>query len=155
MGESKRRSSAVQSGISKALGVQTAGGKVQVRWDNKSDATPFGQMVFFIEFLTATGLWNSWVEECPLEYRSPNGSSKRDILGTWLLSILSGHRRYAHVTTIRTDGVNPGLLGMKDVVSEDTLRRALQAIEEEVGFAWLQRHIDKSILALIGAPFCY
>ena len=112
-------------------------------------------MVFFIEFLTATGLWNSWVEECPLEYRSPNGSSKRDILGTWLLSILSGHRRYAHVTTIRTDGVNPGLLGMKDVVSEDTLRRALQAIEEEVGFAWLQRHIDKSILALIGAPFCY
>ncbi|MBI5634452.1 MAG: transposase [Nitrospirae bacterium] len=153
MGEAKRRSRAIQTEVSKAIGVQTAVGKVQVRWDNKAEATPFGQMVFFIEFLTMTGLWNSWVEECPLEYRSPNGSSKRDILGTWLLSILSGHRRYAHVTTIRTDGVNPGLLGMKDVVSEDTLRRALQAIEEEPGFQWLQRHIDKSVLALIGAPW--
>ena len=153
MGESKRRSRAVQAGISKAIGVQTAGGKVQVRWDNKSEATPYGQMVFFIEFLTMTGLLTSWVEECPLEYRSPNGSSKRDILGTWLLSILSGHRRYAHVTTIRTDGVNPGLLGMKEVVSEDTLRRALQAIEEEAGVQWMQRHIDKSVLALISEPW--
>jgi len=105
MGEAKRRLKSRQVEISKAIGVQTAGGKVQVRWDDKSEATPFGQMVFFIEFLTTTGLWSSWVEECPLEYRSPNGSDKRDILGTWLLSILSGHRRYSHVTTIRTDGV--------------------------------------------------
>ena len=153
MGEAKRRSTAVQEGISNAIGVQTSGGKVQVRWDNKSEATPFGQMVFFIEFLTTTGLWSSWVEECPLEYRSPNESSKRDILGTWLLSILSGHRRYSHVTTIRADGVNPGLLGMKEGVSEDTLRRALQAIEEESGYQWMQRHIDKSVLTLIGAPW--
>ena len=42
---------------------------------------------------------------------------------------------------------------MKEVVSEDTLRRALQAIEEEPGFQWMQRHIDKSVLALIGAPW--
>jgi hypothetical protein len=95
MGEAKRRSKSGQRETSKAIRVQTAGGKVQVRWDNKSDATPYGQMIFFIEFLTTTGLWSSWVEERPLEYRSPNGSNKRDILGTWLLSILSGHRRYA------------------------------------------------------------
>jgi len=153
MGEAKRRSKSGQRETSKAIRVQTAGGKVQVRWDNKSDATPYGQMIFFIEFLTTTGLWSSWVEERPLEYRSPNGSNKRDILGTWLLSILSGHRRYAHVTTIRTDGVNPGLLGMRDVVSEDTLRRALQAIPEEPGMPWMQRHIDKSVMTLIGAPW--
>lgn len=153
MGEAKRQSKAQQLELSKAIGVQTAGGKVQVRWDNKSEATPFGQMVFFIEFLTTTGLWSSWIEECPLEYRSPNGSSKRDILGTWLLSILSGHRRYSHVTTIRTDGVNPGLLGMRDVVSEDTLRRALQAIENAPGTHWMQQHIDKSVMPLIGAPW--
>ena len=46
MGEAKKRSKAVQAEISKAIGVQTAGGKVQVRWDNKAEATPFGQMVF-------------------------------------------------------------------------------------------------------------
>lgn len=153
MGEAKRRSKSGQLEISKAIGVQTAGGKIQVRWDNKAEATPYGQMVFFIEFLTTTGLWPLWVEECPLEYSSPNGSSKRDILGTWLLSILSGHRRYSHVTTIRSDGVNPGLLGMKDVVSEDTLRRALQAIPDDPGMQWMQQHIDKSVHALIGAPW--
>lgn len=153
MGEAKRRAQARQIEVAKSIGVQTAGGRIQVRWDKDSAATPFGQMVFFIEFLTATGLWTSWVEECPLEYRSPNGSSNRDILGTWLLSILSGHRRYSHVTTIRSDGVNPGLLGMRDVVSEDTLRRALQAIDGEAGTQWMQRHIDKSVMALIGAPW--
>ena len=67
-------------------------------------------MAFFIEFLTATALFERWVEGCLLQYKSPNGSSQRDILGTWLLSILSGHRRYAHVSAIRVDGVNPGLL---------------------------------------------
>jgi len=45
-----------------------------------------------------------------------------------MLSILSGHKRYSHVTTIRCDGVNPGLLGMNKVISEDALRRALIAI---------------------------
>ena len=29
-----------------------------------------------------------------------------------MLLILSGHSRYAHVSAMRTDGVNPGLLGM-------------------------------------------
>jgi hypothetical protein len=153
MGEAKKRAKAMQMEVEKSLGVQTAGGRIQVRWDKTAAATPYGQMVFFIEFLTTTGLWESWVEECPLEYRSPNGSSKKDILGTWLLSILSGHRRYSHVTTIRSDGVNPGLLGMEDVVSEDTLRRALQAIEEEAGMKWMQQHMDKSVMVLIGAPW--
>ena len=36
----------------------------------------------------------------------------RDNRGTWILSVLSGHRRYSHVSAIRCDGVNPGLLGM-------------------------------------------
>jgi len=52
-----------------------------------------------------------------------------------MLSILSGHRRYAHVTAIRFDGVNPGLLGMNKVISEDALRRALGTIPEGEGVA--------------------
>ena len=54
-------------------------------------------------------------------------TSKADVLGTWMLSILSGHKRYAHVTAIRCDGVNPGLLGMNKVISEDALPRPLIA----------------------------
>ena len=110
-------------------------------------------MAFFIEFLTVTGLFEDWVKECPLDYKSPNGSSRRDILGTWLLSIVSGHWRYAHVSAMRCDGVNPGLLGMSGVVAEDTLRRALKAIDESAGSEWLKRHIGRTVLGLLDAPW--
>jgi hypothetical protein len=40
-----------------------------------------------------------------------------------LLSVLAGHWRYAHMTTLRCDPVNPPLLGMRKVVSEDAVRR--------------------------------
>jgi hypothetical protein len=110
-------------------------------------------MAFFIEFLVATGLFDQWVADCPLDYKSPNGSEPRDVLGTWMLSILSGHWRYAHVSAIRADGVNPGLLGMSGVVAEDTLRRGLKEIEEESGVEWLLDHIGRTAVGLLYAPW--
>ena len=71
---------------------------------------------------------------------------------TWMLSILSGHWRYAHVSAIRADGVNPGLLGMSAVVAEDTLRRGLKAIDERAGTQWLWRHIGRTVLGLLEVP---
>ena len=72
-----------------------------------------GLMPFFTEFLKTSGLFDAWVRDCPLEYTSPNTPPKRDVLGTILLSVLAGHWRYAHISAIRGDGVNPGLLGMR------------------------------------------
>ena len=95
------------------LTVDTFGGRVHVEWDPQAAVTPLGQLAFFIEFLKLGDLFNPWVEDCPLYSTSPNAPSKKDVLGTLLLSILAGHRRYAHVTTIRSDGVNPGLLNME------------------------------------------
>ena len=46
------------------------------------------------------------------------------MLGTVALSILAGHRRYAHVTALRGDTINPHGLGMSRVLSEDAVRRA-------------------------------
>jgi len=153
MGEAKRREIAVCQAVVEALGLQTADGQIKVRWDENSQATVQGQMAFFIEFLVATGLFEQWVTECPLSYKSPNGSEPRDVLGTWMLSILSGHWRYAHASAIRADGVNPGLLGMKGVVAEDTLRRGIKAIEEEAGVEWLLKHIGRAAVGLLYAPW--
>ncbi len=77
-----------------------------------SQATPNGQLVFFAEFLRAAGVFDEWVRACPLECRSGNAPGKRDVLGTLLLAILAGHRRYAHVTSLRGDGVAAQALGM-------------------------------------------
>jgi len=101
---------------------ETFAGRVHVEWDSGGHVTPLGQLPFFIEYLKQAGLFDGWVADCPLTFSSPNAPRKRDLLGTVLLSVLAGHNRYAHITTLRCDAVNPRLLGMKKVVSEDAPR---------------------------------
>ena len=74
MGEAKRREVGVRQQVVEALGLQTKGGPIKVRGDAKAQVTAQGQMAFFIEFLSATGLFDQWVANCPLSYKSPNGS---------------------------------------------------------------------------------
>ena len=107
----------------------------------------------WISCCVAPRLWSRWQADCPLAYASPNAPSKADVLGTWMLSVLSGHKRYSHVTTIRCDGVNPGLLGMNKVISEDALRRVLAALPEAEGVAWLDGHLGESVSPLLDAPW--
>ncbi len=153
MGESKRKRMKQDEALQRSAGLQTVGGKIHVRWEADSAATPMGQLAYFIEFLHLTGLWSGWQETCPLSYTSGNAPSKADVLGTWLLSILSGHKRYAHVAAMRCDGVNPGLLGCTKVISEDALRRALTRIPEAEGVAWLNGHLSESVAPLLEVPW--
>jgi hypothetical protein len=129
--------------------VDTFAGRVHIEWDTTAPVTPLGQLPFFIEYLKQGGLFDGWVADCPLSFTSPNAPRKRDVLGTLLLSVLAGHRRYAHVTALRCDAVNPPLLGMSKVVSEDALRRALAKIDETAGMQWLQTHLDYCVQPLL------
>jgi hypothetical protein len=83
-------------------------------------------------------------DSCPLRYSSSNGGDqhKRDVLGTWFLSILAGHHRYAHITALRGDGVSPQILGMSKIVSEDALRRALARMSADQSQNWLGRNFS-------------
>jgi hypothetical protein len=60
------------------------------------------------------------------------------------LAILAGHKRYAHITTIGSDQVNPELLGMTGVLSEDSVRRALSHMSEDQAVVWLDFHLANS-----------
>src|SRR6266567_2607979 len=80
----------------------TYAGRVHVEWVATAPVTPFGQLPFFIEYLKQGGLFDGWVADCPLSLSSPNAPRKRDLLGTVLLSVLAGHRRYAHITALRS-----------------------------------------------------
>ena len=126
------------------VGLDTYAGKVHVEWDPQAAVTPLGQLPFFISFLKVSGLYDDFVASCPLSYTSPNAPAKRDVLGTLLMSILAGHHRYAHITSLRFDTVNPELLGMTRVISEDATRRALKAMDEEAGIAWLDAQLHTS-----------
>lgn len=115
--------------------------------------TPYGQLPFFIEYLKVAGLFDAMVADCPLNYTSPNAPEKRDVLGATMLSVLAGHKRYAHITALRNHGVLPELLGMTKIVSEDAVRRAVKAIREDEGRQWLQHHLDYCTAPLLAEPW--
>src|SRR5271170_3738121 len=117
------------------LVVDSFAGSVRVEWDHATAFTPLGQLPFFIDFLKTAGLFDSFVADCPLNYESPNAPKTRDVLGTAMLSMLAGHKRYSHIAALRGDGVLPELVGMRKIVSEDSVRRAFAAIEEEADAA--------------------
>lgn len=129
--------------------LDTFGGVVEVEWEEDGAAGLHGGLVYFIEFLKVSGLWDRFVEECPLEYVSPNAPTKAEILGTILFSVLSGHRRYAHITGIRSDGVLPKLLGIKRFRSEDSIRRAFEKQDEDELTLWMDRQMDITYSALL------
>src|SRR6266853_6283 len=129
---------------------ETFAGRVHLEWEPAASVTTMGQLAFFIEYLKQAGLFDGFVAGCPLHLTSPNAPSKRDVLGTVLLSVLSGHWRYAHITALRADAVNAPLLGMKKVVSEDAVRRALGKIDETAGIAWLREQLEYCTRPLLG-----
>jgi Transposase DDE domain group 1 len=157
MGESKRKRQGAVVRVASARDapqvVDTLGGRMHVRWDEGAAATPHGQLVFFAEFLAATGVFERWVSACPLEYRSGNAPDKRDVLGTLMLGLLAGHRRYAHITALRGDAVAAQALGMNKVVSEDALRRALERIEQTSSTAWMRPALMHSVREALDRPW--
>ena len=150
MGEAKRKTLARQK---EAIPLDTFGGRIHVEWDPAAAVTPLGQLPFFIEFLKVSGLFEAWVADCPLSYTSNNASDKRAVLATYLLSILAGHQRYAHITAIRHDGIHPALLGVSKLVSEDAARRALARMDASLGVAWLDQHLAKTTQPLLATPW--
>lgn len=133
--------------------LDTPGGSVRVVWDSEAPLTPLGQFAYFAQFLKVANLFEPWVADCPLVYTSGNAPSKTDVLGTALLSAVAGQRRYAHATAIRADNVSPQLLGMEQVVSEDSLRRAFIGIDAEECAAWQSKHLQASYEALLHEPW--
>jgi hypothetical protein len=153
MGESRGAEISVFGSELESFSVETPGGRIQIRWDLEASATPNAQLAFFAEFLATTRVYESWVNSCPLTYGSANASHKRDVLGTWFLSILSGQHRYAHVTALRGDGVSPQILGMSKIVSEDTLRRALARMSADQSQNWLRPQLLSSVRAALDSPW--
>lgn len=75
MGEARRKALLARQGAGEATPAQvvdTLGGRMHVRWDEGAAATLHGQLVFFAEFLAATGVFERRVANCPLQYRSGN-----------------------------------------------------------------------------------
>ena len=135
------------------LAVDTVGSRFHVEWDPDAPVTPLGQMVFFRQFLAIAGLFRDWVADCPLRFTSPNAPALPDLLGTNLLAVLSGHWRYAHVTALRGDRVNPVGLGMTQVCCEDSVRRAFREQDPVALARWQDAHLRHSVGPALDHPW--
>ena len=144
---------ALSESIKEAQELDTFAGKLFVEWDPLAEVTPMGQLPFFINFLKLGGRFEPWVDECPLHYTSNNASSKTDILGSFLLSILSGHRRYSHLAALQADKVSAQLLGMKRIISDDSAIRAVRRMDSDKALKWMQTHLLSSCYPLLVHPW--
>ena len=143
----------VRDVMSPSLAVDTIGRRFHVEWDPLAPVTPLGQLVFFSQFLAASGLYSKWVAACPLRYSSPRAPLVGDVLGTSVLAILSGACRYAHVTALRGDQVNPQGLGMEQVVSEDSLRRAFRDEDSKALAQWQTQSLLETYAPALEQPW--
>ena len=113
--------------------VDAPGGRFHAEWDETSPVTREGSLLFFFQFLEPGGRWEHFLQDCPPAYTGNRSSGAKNVMGTVLLSVLSGHWRYAHINGVRGDGVNPGLRGMNGTVSEDEVRPDMYRIPETTG----------------------
>ncbi len=87
---------------------------LRVEWDSDGLVTALGQLPFFIDYLKQAGLFAGWVADCPLTFQLVRTHpASATCWGRCCCAVLSGHYRYAHITTLRCDAVNPRLLGAK------------------------------------------
>ena len=100
-----------------------------------------------------SGLWEEWVRDCPLAYTSTNAPRKEEIPGTILLSVLAGHKRYSHITSMRQDPVLPQLLGPACLRSEDSIRRAFAHVDGDAATLWLDLHLNRTYEPLLGTAW--
>lgn len=139
--------------LPESLAVDTDGRRFHVEWDPQAPVTPLGQLVFFSQFLATGGLFQNWVRRCPLRFESPQAPSLTNLLGTITLSVLAGQFRYAHITALRADTVNPQGLGMTKVCSEDSVRRAFKDADPQACAQWQCEALRETWLPALRHPW--
>jgi hypothetical protein len=137
-GESK---TALVPAAEEGLVIDPPGGRYRAIFDDNTLVSPLEPLVFFAQFLPASGRFDALCQDAQLEYRGPNAPAGRDVVGTLVLRILAGHWRYAHLSALRFDAVAPRLLGRGETVSEDSVRRRLQRVDQITGRQWLTGHL--------------
>lgn len=129
------------------------GNTLAVEWDADAKVTPSGSLVFFAHYLQSAGLLDRLCEQTPLAYTSNNAPKERDVLGTLILSVLMGQKRYAHINALRNDSVCPELFGISKIVSEDSVRRAFKRGTEEQWNEWLIKQERAVYEPLLSEPY--
>lgn len=133
--------------------VTTPCGVVHCDRDEGSPITLHGYLPHFAQYLHESGQLEDLFDNCPLEYKSNNAPAVKDVIGTALLSVLSGHNRYCHATSLFGDSVAAELLGMNKIVSHDSVERGLDKIDDKKAEMWLHEAYRRMYEPLLAVPY--
>jgi len=114
----------------------TYAGKVFLRSSNDC-MTPYGGLVPWAAFQKKSGIFENLSEHCPVERTSPNACPVYDILCSFCLTALCDGSRFSHVNRLREDPAIAELFGIKEVVSDDTIRRFFHSLDTKEGKEWI------------------
>jgi hypothetical protein len=126
---------------------------LRFQWDENAPVTLHGYLPFFSDYLRAGGIFQHLVENCPIRFKSNNAPEVADVLGTLIISLLSGHTRYNHSQSLYGDTVAAGLLGIKKIVSHDSLRKAFINVDEDMLKRWLQVELRRCYEPLLSERY--
>ena len=85
--------------------------------------TPWGGMVLFSGLAKQVGLEDALREALPFKPTSPNATDPVEIALAFMVSVLTGARRLAHIERLRWDEGMREILGVDRIVSDTTLGR--------------------------------
>ena len=90
--------------------------------ETRRSVTPFGGIAVFISFLGKIGFVEAVRQHMPVRLQSPNHIDPTSTFTAFLVSVLVGARRFAHVSLLRGDRALHTLLGMTRFPTDDTVR---------------------------------
>ena len=97
-------------------------GEKKVEWrETKRAVTPWGGLLVFVEFLRQIEYVEAVGKHLPFVLTSPNAIDPVQTFTAFLVSVLTGARRFAHTGLLRTDGALRRVMGMVRFPSDDTL----------------------------------
>lgn len=133
--------------------VTTPSGVVHCDKDHGAPITLHGFLPHFTQYLHESGQYDELIKNCPLVYKSNNAPEVKDVLGTLMLSILSGHKRYCHAASLYGDGVAAELLGLNKIVSHDSIERGLDKLSHDCADLWLREAYRRMYEPLLATPY--
>lgn len=92
--------------------------------------TPWGGLSLFVEFLGRIGFAERIGEHMPVRLRSPNAMDPSQTWTAFLVSVLTGARRFAHAGILRGDEALRQMLGIARFPTDDTIRNLFKRFSQ-------------------------
>lgn len=106
--------------VQREIGALLSGERLKLR-ETMRAVTPFGGLVVFVEYLHRIDLVGRLRGHMPIRYLSPNQIDPATTLVCFLVSVLTGARRFAHAAWLRGDKALHAVLGVQRFPTDDTI----------------------------------